>query len=96
MVRANLEGVAAASQQKEGALQGIPKYTRLQDPQSIDELDADGIKFLGRVPRLDAEALAPIVEFMGKTPIPVETVADNGILNRLEREGFIDKLYGKR
>jgi NitT/TauT family transport system substrate-binding protein len=96
MVRAYLEGVAAVGQQKEKALQVIQKYTRLQDPKLIQELYADGVKFLDRVPRLDAEALAPIVEFMGKKPIPVETVADNSIVNRLEREGFIDKLYGKR
>ena len=67
MVRAYLEGVAAASQQKERALQVIQKYTRLQDPKLIHELYADGIKFLERVPRLDAEALAPIVEFMGRS-----------------------------
>jgi ABC-type nitrate/sulfonate/bicarbonate transport system substrate-binding protein len=96
MVRAYLEGVAALGQQKERALQVIQKYTRLQDPKLIQELYADGIKFLDRVPRLDADALAPIVEFMGKKPIPVETIADNSIVNRLEREGFIEKLYGKR
>jgi len=96
MVRAYLEGVAAASQQKEKALQVIQKYTCLQDPKLIHELYADGVKFLEKVPRLDAEALAPIVEFMGKKPIPVETVADNSIIDRLERDGFIDRLYGKR
>jgi hypothetical protein len=96
MARAYLEGVAAASQQKERALQLIQKYTRLQHPKLIHELYADGVKFLERVPRLDAQAPAPIVEFMGKKPIPVETVADNSIVNRLERDGFIDKLYGKR
>lgn len=95
MVRAYLEGVAAASQQKERTLQVIQKYTRLQDPKLIHELYADGVKFLEKVPRLDAEALAPIVEFMGKKPIPVETIADNSIVNRLERDGFIDKLYRK-
>ena len=96
MVRAYLEGVAALGQHKERTLQVIQKYTRLPDPKLIQELYADGVKFLERVPRLDAEALAPIVEFMGKKPIPVETVADNTIVNRLEREGFIDRLYGKR
>jgi ABC-type nitrate/sulfonate/bicarbonate transport system substrate-binding protein len=96
MVRAYLEGVAAANQQKERALQVIQKYTRLQDPRLIHELYADGVKFLERVPRLDAEALAPIVEFMGKKSIAVETIADNSIVNRLERDGFIDKLYSKR
>jgi hypothetical protein len=33
---------------------------------------------------------------MGKKAIPVETVADNSIIDRLERDGFIDRLYGKR
>jgi ABC-type nitrate/sulfonate/bicarbonate transport system substrate-binding protein len=94
MVRAYLEGVAALNQ-KERALQVIQKYTRLQDPKLIQELYADGVKFIERVPRMDAEALAPIVEFMGRKPIPVETIADNSIVNRLERDGFIDKLYGK-
>jgi hypothetical protein len=42
---------------------------------------------------LDAESLAPMVEFMGKKPVPVETVADNAIIDRLSREGFIEKLY---
>ena len=96
MVRAYLEGVAAVGQQKERALQVIQKYTRLQDPKLIQELYADGVKFLERVPRMDAEALTPIVEFMGKKPIPVEAIADNSIVNRLERDGFIDKLYSKR
>ena len=96
LVRAYLEGVAAVGQQKERALQVIQKYTRLQDPRLIQELYTDGVKFLERVPRMDAEALTPIVEFMGRKPIPVEAVADNSIVNRLERDGFIDKLYGKR
>ena len=96
MVRAYLEGVAAAYYQKERALKVIQKYTRLKDPKLIDELYADGVKFLERVPRVEAEAIAPIVEFMGKKPIPVETIADNAIVNRLERDGFIDKLYSKR
>jgi NitT/TauT family transport system substrate-binding protein len=95
MVRAYLEGVAAANQQKESALRVIQKYTRLQDRKLIDELYADAVKFLERVPRLDAESIAPIVEFMGKKPIPLETIADNSIVDRLAREGFIEKLYGK-
>ena len=95
MVRAYVEGVAAVNQQKERALQVIQKYTRLQDPKLIHDLYTDGIKFLEKVPRLDVEALAPIVEFMGKKPVPVETIADNSIVNRLERDGFIEKLYSK-
>ncbi len=67
----------------------IQKYTRLKDQKLIEELYNDSVKFLERVPRLDSEAIAPIVEFMGKKPIAVETIADNSIIDRLLREGFV-------
>jgi len=28
--------------------------------------------------------------------VPVETIADNSVIDRLVREGFIDRLYKKR
>jgi ABC-type nitrate/sulfonate/bicarbonate transport system substrate-binding protein len=96
MVRAYLEGVAATHYQKEKALKVIQKYTRLKDSRLIEELYNDSIKYLERVPRVQAEAIAPILEFMGKKPIAVETIADNSIVDPLAREGFIDKLYKKR
>jgi ABC-type nitrate/sulfonate/bicarbonate transport system substrate-binding protein len=96
IVRAYLEGVAATHDQKEKALKVIAKYTRLKDPKLIDELYNDAVKFLDRVPRVEPEAIAPIVEFMGKKPIPLETIADNSVIDRLVREGFIEKLYKKR
>jgi hypothetical protein len=40
--------------------------------------------------------LRPSWNFMGKKPIPLETIADNSIIDRLVREGFIEKLYKKR
>ena len=95
-VRGYLEGVAALHEQKDRAYKVIQKYTRLKDQKLIDELYSDSAKFLERVPRVEAEAIAPIFEFMGKKPIAVESVADNSIVDRLVREGFVDKLYKKR
>jgi hypothetical protein len=74
----------------------IQQHTRLKDQCLIQELYTDSVKFLERVPRVEPEAIAPIVEFMGKKPIAVETVADNSIVDRLVREGFIDKLFKQR
>jgi len=45
---------------------------------------------------VEAEAIAPILDFMGKKPIAVESIADNSFVDRLVREGFIDKLFRKR
>jgi NitT/TauT family transport system substrate-binding protein len=96
IVRAYTEGVAATHFQKEKALKVISKYTRLKDPKLIEELYNDAVQFVERVPRVEPEAIAPIVEFMGKKPIPIETIADNSIVDRLVREGFIEKLYKQR
>jgi ABC-type nitrate/sulfonate/bicarbonate transport system substrate-binding protein len=96
IVRAYTEGVAAANHQKELALKVIAKYTRLKEAKLIEELYNDAIRFLDRAPRVEQEAIAPIVEFMGKKPIPVETIADNTIIDKLVREGFIDQLYRNR
>lgn len=96
VVRAYTEGVAATNDQKEKALKVIAKYTRLKDPKLIEELYNDAAKFLERAPRVEPESIAPIVEFMGKKPIPLETIADNSIIDKVAREGFIEKLYKKR
>jgi ABC-type nitrate/sulfonate/bicarbonate transport system substrate-binding protein len=96
MVRAYLEGVAAVNQQKQMAFKVIAKYTRLKEPKLIEELYNDAVKFLDRAPRVEQEAIAPIVEFMGKKPISVEAIADNRIIDKLVAEGFIDRLYRKR
>jgi NitT/TauT family transport system substrate-binding protein len=96
MVRAYLEGVAAVNQQKQMAFKVIAKYTRIKEPKLIEELYNDAVKFLDRVPRVEQEAIAPIVEFMGKKPILVEAIADNRIIDKLVAEGFIDRLYRNR
>jgi len=93
IIRAYTEGVAATLEHKEKALAVIAKYTRVKEERVINSLYSDAVKFLERVPRVEPEAIAPIVEFMGKKPIPIETIADNSIIDRLTREGYFQKLY---
>jgi len=96
MVRAYTEGVAAMNHQKDRALKVIAKYGRLNDPKQIEEQYKDSVTYLERIPRAEPEATATILEFMGKKGIPLETFFDNSIVDRMVREGFIDKLYKKR
>ncbi|MBI4527583.1 MAG: ABC transporter substrate-binding protein [Deltaproteobacteria bacterium] len=96
MVRAYIEGVAALHHQRETALKTVAKYSRLVDPKRAEQIHKDGLTYLVRAPRVDPEAVLTILEFMGKKGVPVETFADNSILDRLAREGFIDKLYKGR
>jgi ABC-type nitrate/sulfonate/bicarbonate transport system substrate-binding protein len=95
MTRAYTEGVAAIHHQKERAYKAIAKYARLRDPKKIDEIYQDSIIYLEKTPRVEPEAISSILEFMGKKGVPMETFADNSIVDKMVREGFIDKLYKK-
>jgi ABC-type nitrate/sulfonate/bicarbonate transport system substrate-binding protein len=96
MVRAYTEGVAAINNQKERALKVIAKYSRLTDAKLIDDHYKDSVTYLEKTPRAEPEALATILEFMGKKTTPPETFVDNSIVAKMVREGFVDKLYQKR
>jgi hypothetical protein len=91
-----MEGVAALHRQKEIALKVIAKYGRLADPKKIESHYQDSVDYLEKLPRIEAAAAATILDFMGKKDTPMETFADQSIVDRLAREGFVDKLYGKR
>jgi NitT/TauT family transport system substrate-binding protein len=95
MVRAYTEGVAAIHYQKEKAFKAIAKYARLRDQKKIDEIYQDSILYLQKTPRVEPEAINSILDFMGKKGVPLETFADNTIVDKMVREGFIDKLYRK-
>jgi NitT/TauT family transport system substrate-binding protein len=96
ILRAYMEGIAALHQQKEKALKVIAKYGRLADLKKIEAHYQDSVAYLEKLPRIDPDAVATILDFMGKKDAPMETFADKAIIDHLAREGFVEKLYGKR
>lgn len=98
ILRAYIEGVAALRdpQQKDLSMKTVARYTRLKEVKAIEEIYSDAFKYVDRIPRVEAEAVATTLEFMGKKGLPIETFADNSIIDRLVREGFIDQVYKKR
>lgn len=98
IMRAYLEGVAVArdGSQKERVVRTIGSVTRLKEAKAIEEIYSDAAKYLDRIPRVEAEAVAASLDLMGKKGLPIETFADNSLIDRLTREGFIDQLYRKR
>jgi ABC-type nitrate/sulfonate/bicarbonate transport system substrate-binding protein len=95
MVRAYTEGVAAMHYQKEKAYRAIAKYARLRDQKKIDEIYQDSIVYLEKTPRVEPEAINSILDFMGKKGVPLDTFADNSVVDKMIREGFIDRIYKK-
>ena len=82
--------------QRERVLKTVARYTRLKETKAIEEIYNDAFKYVDRVPRVDADAVSTTLEFMGKKGLPIETFADNSIIDRLVREGFINQVYKNR
>ncbi len=95
IMRAYTEGVAALKRDKNKALKVIAKYSHSKDPRFMENEYADSSTYLDRVPRVDKAGVSTILQVMGKKDAPLETFADNSIVDRLVNEGFIDKLYRK-
>ena len=98
IMRAYIEGVAVLRDpsQKDKTLKTIARYTRLKEVKAIEEIYNDAAKYVDRIPRVDADAVSTTLEFMGKKGLPIETFADNSIIDRLVREGFINQVYKNR
>jgi NitT/TauT family transport system substrate-binding protein len=98
IMRAYFEGVAALRDpnQKDRTLRTIARYTRLKETKAVEEIYADAAKYVDPIPRVEAEAVSATLEFMGKKGLPIETFADNSLIDRLVKEGFADRLHKKR
>jgi len=98
VLRAYLERVVVVRDgaQKERVVRTIASVTRLKEMKAVEEIYSDAAKYLDRIPRVEPEAVAATLELMGRKGLPLETFADNSILDRLVKEGFVDQLYKKR
>ena len=96
IMRAYIEAVAALRDQKQTALKVVARYTRLKEAKPVEEIYGDAVKYVDPVPRVEPEALSATLEFMDKKGLPIETFADNSIVDRLVRAGFVEQIYKKR
>ena len=98
ILRAYIEGVAALRDpsQKNRVTKTIADFSRLKEARAIEEIYSDAAKYVDRIPRVEPEAVAATLELMGKKGLAIETFADNSIVDRLVREGFIEQVYKKR
>lgn len=98
ILRAYIEGVAVLRDtgQKEKVVKTIANVTRLKEPKAVEEIYSDAHKYVDRIPRVEPEAVAASLELMGKKGAPLEAFADNSMIDRLVKEGFVEQVYRKR
>ena len=99
VVKAYIEAVATMNHDKEATLKVLAKYFKRNDPIFLDETYALATKFIEKTPRVDARNVATVLEFEPVKGVDAETltpkVIDNGVVDKLAKEGFIEKAFAK-
>lgn len=92
MLKAYIEGVAAIRTKKDQTFKVLAKYMRVPS-EMLDESYEYAVKYLDRVPKVEPAVVQTVLSWEGKSEIPVKDFFDNTIIDRLARDGFIDRLY---
>ena len=98
--KAYIEAVGAMNNDKETTLKVLAKYFKRSDPNFLDETYTLVTKFVEKTPRVDGRNVATVLEFEPVKGVDAETltpkVIDNSVVDKLAKEGFIEKVFAKR
>ena len=92
MLKAYIEGVAALKTRKELAYKVLGKYL-LGAGDSLDEAYEYAVKYLDRQARVEPAVIQTVLNWEGKGEVSVNEFFDNGAIDRIIKEGFVERLY---
>ena len=99
-MRAYIEAVALMHHDKETTLKVLQKYFKRSDPGFLEEMYSIVVRYIEKVPRVDPRNVATTLEFEPVKGVDAESltakVIDNSIVDKLAKEGFIEKVFAKR
>jgi ABC-type nitrate/sulfonate/bicarbonate transport system substrate-binding protein len=91
MLKAYIEGVAALRTRKEFAYKVLGKY--LLGGESLDEAYEYAVKYLDREAKVDPAVIQTVLNWENKGETSVNDFFDNSIIDRIIKEGFVERLY---
>jgi len=92
MLKAYIEGVAALRTRKDFAYKVLGKYM-LGASDSLDEAYEYAVKYLDRQAKVDPAVIQTVLNWENKGDTSVSEFFDNTVVDRIQKEGFIDRLY---
>jgi NitT/TauT family transport system substrate-binding protein len=99
-MRAYIEAVALMHHDKETTLKVLQRYFKRSDPGFLEEMYNIAARYIEKVPRVDPRNVATTLEFEPVKGVDADSltpkVIDNSLVDRLVKEGFIDKVFAKR
>jgi ABC-type nitrate/sulfonate/bicarbonate transport system substrate-binding protein len=85
-----VEGIAALRADKPKAMQVLAKYMRERGG-SVEEHYQYAVRYLNPVPRVEPAAVETVLEMLGKTSSAGLKIYDNSIMDRVVREGLLER-----
>ena len=92
MLKAYIEGVAALRTRKELAYKVLGKYL-LGGGDGLDEAYEYAVKYLDPQARVDPAVIQTVLKWEGKGELPVNDFFDNTAIDRIIKEGFVERLH---
>jgi len=99
VLRALVEGAAALVHEKERSIRMLSKYLNRTDRPFLEETYDIAQKYTDRVPHVDTRSVATVLDFSNIKDIKSEALSeqfiDNSFVDRLAKEKFLEKVFGK-
>jgi len=92
MLKAYIEDVAALRTRKEFAYKVLGKYM-LGANDTLDEAYEYAVKYLDSQAKVDPAVIQTVLKWEGKGELPVNDFFDNTVIDRIIKEGFVEKLH---
>jgi hypothetical protein len=92
LLKAYIEGVAALHKRKDFAYKVLAKYMRGAGD-SLDEAYEYAVKYLDPSAKVDPAVIQTVLNWENKGEGSVNDFIDNTIIERIIKEGFVERLY---
>jgi len=95
---AYIEGIKLTKSDPEFSIKILSRQSRVTDRESLEEAYRIYSEAIPEKPYLDVSSVQKVIDFVSKSnpeagKVKVEDVMDMGLLQEIDRSGFIDSLY---
>jgi ABC-type nitrate/sulfonate/bicarbonate transport system substrate-binding protein len=93
-IKGQIEGMHYVKTNKEGSLKILRKYLQINDAEAVEGTYEFFAKRLPRSPRTELEGIKNILASIGAAQRNPAEFIDMTLIDEIEKEGFVQKLYG--
>jgi len=93
-IKGQIEGIHYVKTNKEGSLKVLRKHLQITDAEAVEGTYEFFAKRLARSPRTELEGIRNILTSIGAGQKSSTDFVDMSLIDEIEKEGFVQKLYG--